>query len=297
MISPLPLPEKVRPGEALSAAAWNGLVDATLALAVQMRWVEAVPPGDHPWRVAVGREGVAGKEKLRVRVQAGTVNDVAAVVVWKVKGDPRGDMPAASEAARQEALAATPASAYLKDYWDRPLHEADPPTCLLELDPLGKDWAPCLVTRVPKALRESMPEEAKYYQAGVVLSVVNYNLLVPHPMPKRYRVYAGKANPAQMRSAAVGEVLELARLTQVRDGAGALLACSVRQLVFWNLGTMAYEPQLQVDVPPLPVPVFGIGLGLLDAWTGMESLLTAEVNRSLANIESQMDSTEFWTNG
>jgi hypothetical protein len=302
MIS-VPLPANATPGGAVRASEWNRLVEAVRALTPQ---VEVLPPAGvfpHPWRVTVAREGEPGAEKLRVRVAAGCVNDQAATIVWKAKDDPRGPLPETSRAAWEAAKAEDPKNDFLKDYWDRPLHEAEPPTLLVDLDPGGKDWTERKPERVPKDLRESASTGAKFHAAGVVLAAFPFNIVLTRVLPKRFRVYAGKANPAAIRQARVGELLELARIYQVRGSGGELEAVAVRQLVFWNLAAAAYEPDLQKVDPTLPtLPSFGgIGLGFADSFLMGFNLtnqaLAASANAAITNIEQQLDPTEFWTHG
>lgn len=286
------LPPKAIPGGRLRAEEWNALVAAVEAMRPTLTVAPpaGVPP--HPWRVTAQEEG----ESLRINIRCGCVNDQAATIPWRVREDARGEMPEASRAAHAEAREAAPASEWLKVWWDRPLHEAEPPFLLLPLDASKKNEAWTESLRPPVALRDAAPgKDAKYYVAGVVLAAMPYNIVSTVPMPRRFRVYAGRANPAALRQARAGEVLQLAQVWQAREG-GALVALRVVQKVFWNLACMAVEPTLQrpgeVAVPPT-------GLPLVDVWTQQAAFagnaLAATVNNTLDMLEGQLTTTEFWT--
>jgi hypothetical protein len=294
MISPLTLPPKVAAGDPIQAEHWNALLDAAQSLRVQINVADPAGPVSHPWKVSASEDG---KGNLKISVKAGCVNDTAATVLWKVKDDPRGDMPDAAKAAHKAALAATPDSAFLQSFWDRPLHEEVPPFLLLPLDPkaTGTQWTLSVPSRVPVTLRESASKEAKFYVAGVVLSAVPFNIVSSIVFPKRFRVYAGKANPTAIRQARVGEVLQLARLWQVREGED-LSTLSVEQTVFWNVSCMAVEPSLQrggtVETPMT-------GLPLVDMWSSLNATVSnsiaAQANSYLSMLESTLSTTQFWT--
>ena len=114
-------------------------------------------------------------------------------------------------------------------------------------------------------------------------------------MPRRFRVYAGRANPAAVRLARLGELLQLARIWQVHED-GTLSALAVQQEVFWNVSCMAVEPTAQTvsgfSIPP-------VGLPLVDAMAqgvnaGAAAIADA-VNGFLSGIAAETASTEFWT--
>ena len=294
MISPLTLPPKVAAGDPIQAEHWNALLDAAQSLQVQINVADPAGPVSHPWKVSASDDG---KGNLKISVKAGCVNDTAATVLWKVKDDPRGDMPDAAKAAHKAALAATPDSAFLKEFWDRPLHEEVPPFLLLPLDTkaTGTQWTLSVPTRVPKALKDSASPEAKFYVAGVVLSAVPFNIVSSVVFPKRFRVYAGKANPTAIRQARVGELLQLARLWQVREGTD-LSTLSIEQTVFWNVSCMAVEPSLQRGGT---VETTFTGLPLADMWSSLNATVSnsiaAQANSYLSMLESTLSTTQFWT--
>ena len=297
MIPPLQLPPPCAPGQPLLAERWNALLAAVESLRphLEVQDPQGAPP--HPWKVAVA-EDPADAAKLRVKVLPGCANDQAATIVWKAKGDPRGDMPEASVAAWKEARKASPESEFLKVYHDRPLYEADAPFLQIGEDPEAEDsdWQQMPRARAPKALAAAAPEDAKFYMAGVVLAAFPFNILVTVPLPKRFRVYAGRANPAAVRSARAGELLQLARIWQVRDKQKQRVGLQAAQDVFWNLGCMAVEPQLQ-DIPDMTLPPAGLPLAdaFLLGWNLATGALTNIVNGMLQNMEFTLETTEFWT--
>jgi|GEM_PF-3124958 len=294
MISPLPLPPKVATGDPIRAEHWNDMLAAVQSLQVQLDVAEPRAPSIHPWKVTATQ---SDENTLRIYVRAGCVNDTAATIVWNVKGDPRGDMPEEAKSAHEEALGKSPDSAFLKEYWDRPLHEAEPPFLALPLDPkvIRTQWTLSIPTRVPKALKDSASKEANFYVAGVVLAAFPFNIISTVPFPKRFRVYAGRANPAALRQARLGELLQLAQIWQVREG-GELSTISVSQNVFWNVACMAVEPSLQ-KVGEVETPL--TGLPLVDMWSGMNTAganaLGEQANSYLDMLESSLGTTQFWT--
>ena len=295
MISPLTLPPKVAARGLIRAEDWNKMLDAAQSLKVQINVADPAGPVSHPWKVSAADDG---KGNLKISVRAGCVNDTAATVVWRMVDDPRGDMPEAAKAAHKAALAATPDSALLQKFWDRPLHEEVPPFLLLPLK-VGSDGASpsqwTESTRPPAALKASASKEAKFYVAGVVLAAFPFIILSSVLFPKRFRVYAGKANPAQLRQARVGELLQLAQIWQVREGKD-LSTISVVQKVFWNVSCMAVEPSLQrVGMVETPLT----GLALADAWSSMNAFaqnsIADQANSYLSMLESTLTTTQFWT--
>ena len=297
MISPLTLPPKVSAGDPICAEHWNALLDAAQSLQAQLNVADPAGPVSHPWKVSASEDG---KGNLKIAVKAGCVNDTAATVVWRMVDDPRGDMPEAAKAAHKEALKATPDSAFLKEFWDRPLHEADPPFLLLPLK-VGSDgaspsqWTASLATRVPKALKDSASDTAKFYVAGVVLCAQPFNIVSSVVFQKRFRVYAGKANPAALSNARAGELLQLARIWQVREGED-LSTLSVEQKVFWNVSCIAVEPSLQM-VGTVETPMTGFPLA--DMWSMLNNAgtnaLISQANSYLDMLSSTLTTTPFWT--
>jgi len=275
MISPVTLPPKVAPGEPIRAGAWNALVDAVRSISPTLRIADPAGPVAHPWKVTATQ---TDEETVRLDVRCGCVNDTAATIAWKVKNDPRGNMPEAAKDAHAEALNATPESAFLREYYDRPLHEAEPPFLTLPIEPTNAAWTES--TRPPKALKDSASAEAKFHVAGVVLAAFPFNIVATVPFPKRFRVYAGRANPAALNQARSGELLQLAQVWQVREG-GELSTISVSQKVFWNVACMAVEPSLQlpgtVETDPISAALMGQGNSYLDT------------------LESTLSTTQFWT--
>ncbi|MEI6035100.1 MAG: hypothetical protein WCS65_12585 [Verrucomicrobiae bacterium] len=285
MISPLPLPPKVSAGQPIRAEHWNAALDAAQSLRVQLSVADPVGSPSHPWKVSVSQ---TDGETLRIDVRAGCINDTAATIAWKVKEDPRGEVPESSREAQAAARLAD------KEYFDRPLHEEDPPFLTLPLACDASQWTASV--RPPIALRESASKGAKFYVAAVVLAAFPFNILMSRPLPKRFRVYAGRANPSAIRQARVGELLQLAQIWQVRSTGGDLETVSATQKVFWNLGCMAVEPSLQ-RVGEVETPL--VGLPLADMWsiqnTAASNALVSAANDAIAMLESDLSSTEFWT--
>lgn len=292
MISPISLPPKVAAGSPILAEHWNDMLSVAQSLQVQLTVADPAGPITHPWKVTASQ---IDRETLRVDVRPGCVNDQAATIVWKVNADPRGEMPAASRAAHAAALAKTPGNAFLKDYWDRPLHEEEPPFLTLPISPTAQQWTLSTRARVPAALRDSASPEARFFLAGVVLAAFPFTVVCTVPMPKRFRVYAGKADPVAINQARVGELLQIARIWQVREG-DDLSTISVSQDVFWNVSCMAVEPALsRIDHVSTPLT----GIPMVDAWSiqrsAWDNAIADATNSQIDMIESSLTTIEFWT--
>ncbi len=296
MVPPCMLPPRAVPGAPVRAADWNAVLEVLASLRPEVR-VEP-PRGEppHPWQVEV-RLQPGPPPRLRIEVQAGLVNDEPATVLWQVQDDARGPLPEASAEAWRAAREARPQDAFLQRYWDRPLHEAEPPFLEigLEVTDPGSGWERRPRHRAPAGLRAGAGEAAEFWATGVVLAAFPFNVLATVPLPKRFRVYAGRPNPPALRAARVGELLQLARVWQVREG-GEMRGLEVVQDVFWHLGCMAVAPALQmVDNVVLPP----VGLPLADAFLAGVQLgneaVVGLVNNELRLLEMTLESTEFWT--
>jgi hypothetical protein len=288
MMSTLLLPAPARPGSPISARAWNDVLQLAQSLPVQLRIEPPQGNPPHPWRVSVSR---MDEDMLRIDVSPGTVNDQPATIPWRVDGDARGPLPESSQIAWEAARDARPGDAWLAEWADRPLYEVDPPYLTLPLDTASGVWAPT-ARAVPAWIARP---DAEYVVAGVVLAAFPYNILSARMMQRRFRVYAGRGNPAAIRQARAGELLQLARLWQVRVG-GDLVDVQVEQQVCWNLGAMAVEPvvpRLEAWVlPPVGLPLVD---GFIVGINATAELLATIVNGPLDNIAASITSTEFWT--
>jgi hypothetical protein len=297
MIPPLLIPAPVVPGAPLLAERWNALLGVLAVLRPNLKIDPPRGEPPHPWKVTVSTNP-EDATRLRITLLPGLVNDQSATIVWKAEKDPRGPLPAEASAAWKAARDAKPQDAFLQQYYDRPLYEKEPPFLEIGEDPTakGSDWQEMPAGRVPRDLREAAPDGAKFYVAGVVLAAFPFNVLMTVPLPRRFRVYVGRANPAAVRAARAGELLQLARIWQVRDAQGQRVDLRVGQDVFWHVGCMAVEPQLQ-EIPGMTLPP--IGLPLVDMFAmGVQAginAVTGLVNGFLASMESTLESTEFWT--
>jgi hypothetical protein len=293
MIAPsLALPEKKSTGLPVVASEWNAVIDAARALRPHVEVTPQLPRRRHPWRASLNQG-----ERLQIRIAAGCVNDEPATIPWRVEGDARGPLPEASREAWRVLRDAAPQDPFLAEWYDRPLYEADAPFLEMDMDTaaVGSQWV--RLERAPAGIELAAGEEL--YRSAVVLAAFPFQLLGTRPFPRRFRVYAGRGNPAQIRQARVGELLELARIYQVLSG-GELSRVWVDQRVFWNLGCLPVEPTVGEISNPLPLPSFGgIGLGLLDGIAAGinlgNQLIVDQANAALAQMGWGTQSTEFWT--
>lgn len=284
MISPLTLPPPAQPGHPIRAAHWNALLDTIRAALPQLRISQPCGAPPHPWQITLRPDEPA--DRLDIHITPGLINDTLPAIHWAIRNDPRGPLPEPALQAWQTARAAAPSDPWLAHYHDRPLADTPPPFLRLPLDPAPPDtpWRPA--TRPPAWIASSLPPDTRWHTAGVVLASFRYNTLTAVPMPKRWRLFAGRPDPAALRSAATGEVLQLARIWQARSPSGRLLTLRPQQRVWWHLSARASTPRLD------RVPDYGPGQ---DPSGGLFSLLIQTANTQIANIEAGLTTTEFWT--